>query len=277
MHSLRILKDNKLSGYHLIRALRDDIFNNPNRNIYSATLERISLYSAGTTPLPDALLHLDSLWAMLPVELQPTDSAKCLQLRHSLDSDYAAIVKTACIAKPNASYDSVCESLMAEFRSQEVLRLKKSTLETDTAAIAAAAPPPIASSVPQVVEDEAYYSDGSDDSYKYKRRNQRVSSYRTNNHRNRSRSRSRDRYRSSPYRGRGRSRSASPYRKLDNRHPAVSFRGGRRVSTPSYRGSPKRHSDSPLHRRGNYTSSEVQCAECHGWGHTARDNCPSRR
>ena len=278
---LPIIIANPSSGLHLWTALSNEILNNPDRQVYTAILEQISGYVSGSATIPAAILHLDNLWAMLPNDLTPTDSSKCLQLRHSLPSTYSALVQTATIANAAVSYSSVCSSLQAEYHNQVVLKMKQSTLESDSVSIAKVTAPSksvvLSDSVANVVIADSPRG--------------RDRSYSRSPTRDSSRDSSRDSY------SRDRSRDHS-FRK---RHRAVNFRGGRRSPSPyygrrsSHRGRryssphPDRRSQSPGRghgggRGGHYNDRSgdsrgrsrdvlgVQCFKCKGWGHYA-NNC----
>ena len=301
--AMPVVNASPCSGMVLWRALQAEILNNPNRSVYTAILERIDMYQANDTSIPEALLALDNMYAMLPVELIPTDSAKCLQLRHSLPKHYANIVHTASIANPLATYSSVCETLLAEYRSQVVLQMKKSTLESDAVHLAAAGQP--ATTVAAADDaDEVNYSSANGErgrsSYDYNHRsssrspgrydrnsdsryernsdsrNDRQSSSYYDRHSN-SRFDSSSRSDRSGYRSSSRDRSRSR-----DRHAPASFRGGRRSKSPNYRRSQSPHRTvrfTPSPARGILKPSAakgIKCHNCEGYGHKAAI-CPSNK
>ena len=252
------------SGMALWRALRDEILNNPNRSVYTAILDRIDMYQAKDTPLPEAILALDNLYAMLPAELHPTDSAKCLQLRHSLPKHYADTVHTASIANPLASYSSVCESLLSEYRSQVVLQLKSPTVERDTVNLitASIAPPVAISEAHAIVGDETHK--------RHKAASFRGGRRRSQGRHNKSRSRSRDSNYSHESDNSSVSKDSFDYSRSHSR--------GRPKSPSSRRQKWSTRSSSPRrHVSFEKDKSDVQCWTCKGWGHVSSDGCPSKK
>jgi hypothetical protein len=286
--ALPAVRTSPASGMVLWRALRAEILNNPNRSVYIAILEQIDMYSAKDIPVPDAIHALDSLYAMLPADLLPTDSAKCLQLRHSLPKHYADTVHTASIANPLATYSSVCESLLAEYRSQIVLDLKKPTLESDAIHLATSGKSSVASSPSSSTSshaEEANYSSAVNDRGRPRYNNNNRSSSRSpgrydgqSNYYNGGHSSS-YRNNNNDYRSRSRDRSRSR-----ERHAPVSFRGGRRAKSPNAYRSRSPHKSvrfTPSPARGILKSSsnnddDIQCHRCKGRGHKA-NICPTKQ
>lgn len=278
--ALAVVRASPTSGMVLWRALHAEILNNPNRSVYTAILERIDMFQASDTPVPEALLALDNMYAMLPAELIPTDSAKCLQLRHSLPKHYADTVHTASIANPLATYSSVCESLLAEYRSQVVLQMKRPTLESDAVHLATAGQSAAAAASASGNTDEANYSSADGDRGRPRYGDNNRSSSRSPGRYDRQSNYHSGGYSSSSYRPNNRSNSRDRSRSRE-RHAPASFRGGRRSKSPNYRRSRSPHRNvrfTPSPARGILKSSDpkgIKCYNCEGRGHKAFV-CPSK-
>ena len=244
--------NNPFSGLVLWSALDKEILDNPNRQIYHAVLDDIRLFRAGSKPIPQALFELNNKYAMLPKTMQPSVSAKCLQLRSALPTHYADIVRNISSTQPNASYASVCETVLSEFDNQRVLELNK-VLESESANIATAPASLVTNATSVMSSDSVLLAAESSASH---RRSHRDRS------RSRERSNSKERY-SGRYNSNHRSRSRSPYYGR-RRSPSVRFVAGRR------RGD-HRHSSNFSRARSpstdGYSSDSVQCHRCRGWGH----------
>jgi len=159
--------DNKLRGSILYKTLIKEALNNSHRAVYDTILATAQAFrQPKTMTLEAALEHLDSLWASVSDDQQPTDGVKKRQLKVSLLPNFAAEVKLIDRTHPEYDYNELCAELTASFEEDEATRaLAKSQHENEDAHLVrdvAAAPAPAA---------EANFADGP--GYKRDRRSYR--------------------------------------------------------------------------------------------------------
>ena len=114
---------NPRRGSILMKAFRDELYANPNASIYNNRLTKIRAYRQNDTKLPKAIAEINKLYSGLSADFARTDHDKIIQLRTSLQSKYADMVKTLTMSNPMMPYTTVCDHLIRESLAEDLISL----------------------------------------------------------------------------------------------------------------------------------------------------------
>ena len=128
---VKVTQANKPQGSKVWRALRNEVLNNPSTSIYDCIVTKIESFRQSDKSIPDFLQQLNDLFSSLPAPLAFSDSKKILQLRKGIHEKQSLFVKTL-QANVAATYDSICDALIAEYHNEEAITAAMAHQLTDS-------------------------------------------------------------------------------------------------------------------------------------------------